>query len=53
MSYYLCHKIKKATKSVTFIFIYISKESDTKKKAGDKTTEITLNSQLSPFKFHS
>jgi hypothetical protein len=35
---YFCHKIKKVTKSVTFIFIDVLKKSDIKKNAGDKTT---------------
>ena len=46
---YFCHKIKKVTKSVTFIFIYVLKKSDIKKIAGDKTTEKAVGFWLLNF----
>ena len=46
---YFCHKRKKVTKSVTFIFIYVLKKSDIKKNAGDKTTEKAVGFWLLAF----
>ena len=40
---YFCHKTKKATKSVTFTFIYIFKKTDIEKNTGDKTTEKAVD----------